>query len=64
MPNQMPAIDAWERLRLGEIKEENRSEFIAGIRQFLGIVENRRIFTKIHGKHSVPLIKQQQINSF
>ena len=36
MPNQMPAIDAWERLRLGEIKEENRSEIIAGIRQILG----------------------------
>jgi hypothetical protein len=36
MPNQMPAIDAWERLRMGEIKEENRSEFIAGIRQILG----------------------------
>lgn len=45
MPNQMPAIDAWERLRLGEIKEENRSEFIAGIRQ---ILEDRKKPKDLH----------------
>lgn len=35
IPNRMPAIEAWERLRLGEVEAGNRDEVIAGIRQIL-----------------------------
>jgi hypothetical protein len=35
IPNRMPAIEAWKRLRLGEVEAGNRNEVIAGIRQIL-----------------------------
>lgn len=35
IPNRIPAIEAWERLRLGEVEAGNRDEVIAGIRQIL-----------------------------
>jgi HPt (histidine-containing phosphotransfer) domain-containing protein len=35
LPNHIPAIEAWESLRLGESEERNRHGMLAGIRQIL-----------------------------
>ncbi|WP_310425152.1 hypothetical protein [Chamaesiphon sp. VAR_48_metabat_135_sub] len=35
LPNRIPAIEAWESLRLGKLEKENQDRVIAGIRQIL-----------------------------
>jgi hypothetical protein len=45
IPDRIPAIEAWERLRLGELGERNRDEILAGIRQ---ILENLRKPDDLH----------------